>query len=250
MAAVVGDDRTGRKVAACVPSADQNFYGVTAAADDRTLVVMNYEANQQETTWYLLRLTPGAAHPTRLTKLPMPPLAAHVNGLALSPDGRELAVMWRSATTETNEVTHLLVYSMASGAVLHAWTTKAVNDNSLGGNANSEGLSWPGRAAADHHDGHPYYLQLALRLLAHRRERNRRLRAGRRERRLGGRGLSRGAAGVRRTRLTRGTSATRAHGTDARAAVPASVAVTPIDDDSGPMTSQPTGMMTREANQS
>jgi hypothetical protein len=142
MEAVVGDDHTGRKLAVFAPSADQNFYGVTAAADDRTFVVMNYEATQQETTWYLLRLTPGAAHPAQLTKLPMPPLATHVNGLALSPDGRELAVMWRSATTATNEVTHLLVYSMASGAVLHSWTTKAVNDNSLGGDPNSEGLSW------------------------------------------------------------------------------------------------------------
>jgi hypothetical protein len=142
MEAVVGDDHTGRKLAVIAPGADQNFYGVTAAADDRTFVVMNYEATQQETTWYLLRLTPGAAHPAQLTKLAMQPLAAHVNGLALSPDGRELAVMWRSATTETNEVTHLLVYSMATGAVRHSWTTKAVNLNSLGGNANSEGLSW------------------------------------------------------------------------------------------------------------
>jgi hypothetical protein len=142
MEAVVGDDQTGRELAVLAPSASQNFYGVTAAADDRTFVVMNYDGAQQETTWYLLRLTPGAAHPAQLTKLPMKPLAVHVNGLALSPDGRELAVMYRTATTATNASTHLLVYSMSSGAELDAWSTNAPNNNELGGNANSEGLSW------------------------------------------------------------------------------------------------------------
>jgi hypothetical protein len=142
MEAVVGDDQTGREVAVLAPSASQNFYGVTAAADDRTFVVMNYDGASQETTWYLLRLTPGAAHPARLAKLPMKPLAVHVNGLALSPDGRELAVMYRTATTATNASTHLLVYSMSSGAVLDAWSTNAPNNNELGGNANSAGLSW------------------------------------------------------------------------------------------------------------
>lgn len=142
MEAVVGDGHTGRKLAVFVPTADQNFYGVTAAADDRTFVVMNYQAIQQETTWYLLRLTPGAAHPARLTKLPMAPLATHVNGLALSPDGRELAVMWTSVTSVTSEVVHLQVYSMASGAVLRSWSTKTASENLVGFNPNSEGLSW------------------------------------------------------------------------------------------------------------
>jgi len=66
----VGDDRTGRTVAVLNPTAAQNFYGVTAAADDKTFVLMNYEGARQETTFYLLRLTPGAAHPAQLTKLP------------------------------------------------------------------------------------------------------------------------------------------------------------------------------------
>ena len=142
MKAVVGDDRTGRTVAVLNPTADQNFYGVTAAADDRTFVVMNYQNATQQTTWYLLRLTPGAAHPTQLTKLPIKPLVAHVAGLALSPDGRELAVMWRTATTQTNAVTYLAVYSMASGAVLHTWITKGDNINAIGGGANGEALAW------------------------------------------------------------------------------------------------------------
>ena len=100
MKAVVGDDQTGRTVAVLNPTAAQNFYGVTGAADDRTFVVMNYTNSTQETTWYLLRLTPGAAHPTQLTQAPHPAdRRPRVNGLALSPDGRELAVMWRIATT-------------------------------------------------------------------------------------------------------------------------------------------------------
>jgi hypothetical protein len=142
--AVVGDDRTGRTVAVLNPSSSQNFYGVTGAADDRTFVVMNYTGTTKQTTWYLLRLTPGAAHPTRLAKLPIKPVVAHVAGLALSPDGRELAVMWRTATTQANAVTYLAVYSMSSGAVLHTWITKGDNVNAIGGGANGEALAWVG----------------------------------------------------------------------------------------------------------
>jgi hypothetical protein len=142
--AVVGDDRTGRTVAVLNPSSSQNFYGVTGADDDRTFVVMNYTGTTKQTTWYLLRLTPGAAHPTQLTKLPIKPVVAHVADLALSPDGRELAVMWRTATTQTNAVTYLAVYSMSSGAVLHTWITKGDNINALGGGANGEALAWVG----------------------------------------------------------------------------------------------------------
>jgi len=142
MKAVVGDDQTGRTVAEVTPADGQNYYGVTAAADDRTFVVMNYTNATQETTWYLLRIAPGTARPAQLTKLPMKPLVAHVAGLALSPDGRELAVMWRTATTQANAVTYLAVYSMASGAMLHTWITKGDNINAIGGGANGEALAW------------------------------------------------------------------------------------------------------------
>ncbi len=142
MKAVVGDDQTGRQIAVINATAAQNFYGVTAAADDRTFVVMNYAAATQETTWYLLRIAPGTAHPAHLTKLPIKPLVAHVSGLALSPDGRELAVMWRTATTATNAVVYLAVYSMASGTVLHTWITKGDNVNAIAGGANGEALAW------------------------------------------------------------------------------------------------------------
>ena len=142
MKAVVGDDRTGRTVAVLTPTASQNFYGVTGAADDRTFVVMNYTGATNQTTWYLLRITPGATHPAQLTKLPLKPLAAHVNGLALSPDSRELAVMWRTGTTATNGVEHLSVYSLSSGAALRTWSTPDLSGINGTGGANGRGLSW------------------------------------------------------------------------------------------------------------
>lgn len=139
---VVGDDQTGRQVAVVNPSAGQSFYGVTAAADDRTFVVASYEAARQETTWYLLRLTPGAVHPSQLTKLPIRPVGAQVNGLALSPDGRELAVMWRAATTATNAATQLSVYSLSTGLVLGSWFTPGPVNTLLGVGANGVNLTW------------------------------------------------------------------------------------------------------------
>ena len=139
MKAVVGDDQTGRTVAVLNPSASQNFYGVTAAADDRTFVVIDYSAAQQQTTWYLLRLAPGAAHPDPADEAPHQAARGPRHGLALSPDGRELAVMWRTATTQTNAVTHLSIYSMSSGAALDTWRTPGPENDILGEGANEGG---------------------------------------------------------------------------------------------------------------
>jgi hypothetical protein len=147
--AVVGDDQTGRTVAVLNPAAGQNFYGVAAAADDRTFVVENFANSTQLTTWYLLRLTPGAAHPAQLTKLPIRPERPSVDGVALSPDGRELAVMWLDASGQTAGpgpqpmVTSLKVYSVSSGAVLHTWTTKGILGNDrITGWVSGSALTW------------------------------------------------------------------------------------------------------------
>ena len=150
--AVVGDDQTGRTVAVLNPAAGQSFDGVTGAADDRTFVVMNYANSTQPTqragsragfvaTWYLLRIAPGTARPAQLTKLPIKPMVAHVSGLALSPDGRELAVMWQPAI-QVDAATHLAVYSMSSGAVLRTWSTRYNLNMSYGPGANAEALAW------------------------------------------------------------------------------------------------------------
>jgi hypothetical protein len=142
MKAIVGDDRNGRLIADLHPTASQNFYGVTAAADDRTFVVMNYDNLNPQTTWYLLRIAPYTAHPARLTKLPIKPVLAHVSGLALSPDGRELAVMYRTATTATNAKTFFTVYSMSTGAALNTWRMNGPQNDIIGGDGNGVGLTW------------------------------------------------------------------------------------------------------------
>jgi hypothetical protein len=133
----VGDDHTGRTVANVSAPPAQDFTGVTAAADDRTFVLTDYDNFKAETTWYLLRITPGAAHPARLTQLPIEPLRAKINGLALSADGRELAVMFNAATG-----LQLSTYSVSSGALLGSWHTSTDYWILRTGGDNAYGLSW------------------------------------------------------------------------------------------------------------
>ena len=72
---VVGDARTGKQLTTLAPPNGSTFFGVTAAADDRTFVVdtlplvkpLNPMAGRD---WYLLRLAPGSSTPARLTRLP------------------------------------------------------------------------------------------------------------------------------------------------------------------------------------
>ena len=141
--AVVGDDQTGRTVAVLNSTPGQIFDGVTGAADDRTFVVTSYTNKPPLTTWYLLRIAPGTAHPAQLTRLPIKPLMARVSGLALSPDGRELAIMWDTTTDRQGDgMASLAVYSMSSGAVLHTWITRGGYYNAYGRGPNTEALAW------------------------------------------------------------------------------------------------------------
>jgi hypothetical protein len=141
--ALVGDLRTGRELA--VISTGENIYNVTAAADDRTFVLEQSPVGGHVTTWYLLRLTPGATHPTQLSKLPIAPIVADIYGFALSPDGSKLALMWRTASTPTNAVAHLSVYSVPAGATLGTWTESGGSDHSAlneGVTGDGTGLTW------------------------------------------------------------------------------------------------------------
>jgi hypothetical protein len=133
---VVADDRTSHTLASVLPPAGQTFTGVTGATDDRTFVLTSYQAARQLTTFYLLRITPSAAHPAQLTKLPIKPLAAAPTGLALSADGRELAVMFANSSLQ------LWTYSVSSGAVLGSWKTEADYWMVRAVGANAYGLSW------------------------------------------------------------------------------------------------------------
>jgi hypothetical protein len=77
-------------------------------------------------TWYLLRIFPGSAQPARLTPLPIPATAERtvVHWIALSPDGRRLAVALRPGLGPAE----LRIYSVATGRVLRSWTAPAHSD--------------------------------------------------------------------------------------------------------------------------
>ncbi|WP_300612803.1 hypothetical protein [Trebonia sp.] len=133
---VVGDTRTGTVLATVQPPAHDTFDGVTAAADDRTFIldVRQFTWPDRLPTppaWYLLRLFPGSAHPARLTRLAIPAvpwpslLGTTVDGIALSPDGTELAVMFQESGAEALPV-RLWIYSVATGKLLRAWTAPVV----------------------------------------------------------------------------------------------------------------------------
>jgi hypothetical protein len=128
---VMGDTRTGKLVTTIKPPAGETFGGLTGAADDRTFVVAAWQFPAPEglltgnpAAWYLLRVTPGAG--AVLTKLPIPgqPSGTMVDGVALSPDGRELAVMFQRGVWfkgPTGPLT-LTIYSIPSGKALRTWT--------------------------------------------------------------------------------------------------------------------------------
>jgi len=121
---------------------------VTAAADDRTFVVFavtsssgSFDVRSKGTltgSWYEVRLAPGTADPARLTRLPIKPLTVPYSDVtfglgelvdsfaaALSGSGKELAVPeWAPHGLAVK------VFSVATGRLLHEWTT---NDRSFAG---------------------------------------------------------------------------------------------------------------------
>jgi hypothetical protein len=131
----VGDDRTGKLVATVDPPDGETFAGLAAAADDRTFVVaagrfpvqpLYLSANP--VAWYLVRLTPGSAHPVTLTRLPIPaePAGTQVSAIALVPDGSELAVMFqRNVWSGKTGPLMIRLYSLATGTSLRTWTVAA-----------------------------------------------------------------------------------------------------------------------------
>jgi hypothetical protein len=142
---VVGDSLTGKTLATFAPPARTAFESVTAAADNRTFVVFavtssngSFLAPAKAATltgsWYEVRLAPGTAHPARLTRLPIKALTLPgsldgipfhgLTGTVLSGSGKELAVPERATLGLT-----VKVFSVATGQLLHTWTT---HDVSLG----------------------------------------------------------------------------------------------------------------------
>jgi hypothetical protein len=139
---VVGDTLTGKRLATVNPPKGGTFGGVTAAANDRTFVLDVRRFPWSKTwfavtprTWYLLTIAPGTAHPTRLSKLRIPatPNGAQVDGMTLSPNGREFAVLYQpNAWGPAPGPVTLRIYSVATGAVVHTWVGPTPNPNQSG----------------------------------------------------------------------------------------------------------------------
>jgi hypothetical protein len=147
---VVGDSLTGKTLAKFAPPAHTTFQSVTAAADDLTFVVFaitsaNGSFSVPTTTesatmtgrWFEVQLAPGTAHPARLTPLPIKPQSwvfpptvhdmfvtpkSAVFATALSGSGQELAVGETPVTTGGTGA-EVKVFSLATGQLLHDWTT-------------------------------------------------------------------------------------------------------------------------------
>jgi hypothetical protein len=143
---LVGDTFTGAKVSVVSPPKGTSFYGVTGAADDRTFVVDTDTTPGvsdvcQPRTFYLLKIAPGGSSPAQLTRLGIPPLSC-IAAIALSGSGRELAV---ALLGKGSALEQLRIYSVASGQLLHSWSTRnsSVFDQGADlGNDENRGLSW------------------------------------------------------------------------------------------------------------
>jgi WD40 repeat protein len=115
---VVGDTATGKQVGevAALDNVDlEGIYGT--AADDRTFIVVGDRLfgapNEGRAVFYLLRIGPGGRTPT-LTRVSTPP-QQNPAGIAISPDGTELAV------AEAGSPATVRIYSIATGQVLRTW---------------------------------------------------------------------------------------------------------------------------------
>ena len=128
---VVGNTLTGARLATLSPPAGATFEAASAAADDRTFVTDTVGfplsgAAAQHVTWYLITIGPVSSTPVRRTRLPIPagPTGAHVQSIALSASGRELAVAYHLGSRSPG-TTVLRTYSIATGRLLHSWSTNA-----------------------------------------------------------------------------------------------------------------------------
>jgi len=146
---VVGDALTGTTLATFAPPANTTFQSVSAAADNRTFVVVAVRFSTAEFgfvnghatltgTWYKVSLAPGTAHPATLTRLPIKPVSwvtpshpelnprpGQIFATALSASGKELAVSdipdIPAAQATPRDWEEVKVFSVATGRLLHDW---------------------------------------------------------------------------------------------------------------------------------
>src|SRR6185437_16878348 len=91
---IASDTVTGHQLARAPAPDGYQFTGVTAAADDRTFVVVASTATERRSC-FLVTLVPGSAQPLRLRQLPVPSVfgaGTDLDGFALSGSGTKLAI--------------------------------------------------------------------------------------------------------------------------------------------------------------
>jgi hypothetical protein len=148
----IAESATGKAMFTIKPPKNASFANVTAAADDRTFVVSVAAfppgfPQQAALGWDLLRISPGATGYTlRRLSIPATPRNTLIGGLALSPDGTELAVMIHSDTVASliEGTATLRIYSVATGQVLRTWQSESKQSlNAIGANFNPNGtVTW------------------------------------------------------------------------------------------------------------
>lgn len=131
------------------------FVGVAGAADDRAFVLDAQNSIVGGTVqwvgqpaFYLLRLTASGAEQS-YTRLSIPALPAGfvVAGLALSPDGSQLAIAADSGTITESAQLEISVYTLATGA-FRTWSTTGIFDSQApfgftgSGARGAQSISW------------------------------------------------------------------------------------------------------------
>ena len=137
--AVVRATATGSDLARIRPPRPYSFAGVTAAADDRTFVLLGvsplrktggtaeFAGRTYSARLFLLRLNPAASSPSaraRLTALPGVPIprGQQLQAMALSPAGTSLAAIFSESDSVTGrQSSELMVFNLASGTY-RTWT--------------------------------------------------------------------------------------------------------------------------------
>ena len=143
IAVTVGDVRTGKTlVTVTLPAVftlpgSNSAIGVSAAGDDRTFVV-GRRNTYGGITYFMVRIAPGAKQVATVEQLPIPDSApGNLLGFAVSPDGKELAVL-----SVRGNGTTLRTYSVKSGATLRTWI--AGTWQYQGSGIQQAGVSWTG----------------------------------------------------------------------------------------------------------
>ncbi len=118
---LMGDSVTGETLPV-TPPPHMSFESVTAAADDRTFFAFATETGGSPTTglWFLLVLAPGTDHVISYGSTAIAQQSGVVAS-ALSASGKYLAV---AETGPTQGQRRIIVFSVATGRPLLAWSTK------------------------------------------------------------------------------------------------------------------------------